>query len=103
MQVTYGSYTGQTKKDKKSALQQYRALNNQRDPKQNELICRDDMIAAPPHILITNYAMLEYCIREDLKLKVPRVMGVLDPIKLVITNYPDKAQEFMSVNNLTKI
>ena len=58
--ITYGSYTGQTKKDKKSALQQYRALNNQRDPKQNELICRDDMIAAPPHILITNYAMLEY-------------------------------------------
>lgn len=58
--ITYGSYTGQTKKDKKRALQEYRTLNNQREPKVNELICRDDMIATPPHILITNYAMLEY-------------------------------------------
>ena len=58
--ITYGSYTGQTKKDKKKALQEYRALNNQKEPAKNELICRDDMIATPPHILITNYAMLEY-------------------------------------------
>ena len=58
--ITYGSYTGQTKKEKKRALQEYRALNKQREPKPNELICRDDMIATPPHILITNYAMLEY-------------------------------------------
>ncbi len=36
-----------------------------------------------------DYAMLEYCIREDLKLKRSRVMAVLDPIKLVIDNYPE--------------
>ena len=36
-----------------------------------------------------DYAMLEYCIREDLKLKRPRMMAVLDPIKLVIDNYPE--------------
>ena len=36
-----------------------------------------------------DYAMLEYCIREDLKLKRPRLMAVLDPIKLVIDNYPE--------------
>ena len=36
-----------------------------------------------------DYAMLEYCIREDLKLKRSRVMAVIDPIKLVIDNYPD--------------
>ena len=35
-----------------------------------------------------DYAMLEYCIREDLKLKKPRMMAVLDPVKLVIDNYP---------------
>ena len=46
-----------------------------------------------------DYAMLEYCIREDLKLKVPRVMGVLDPIKLVITNYPEGQTELLSVSN----
>jgi glutamyl/glutaminyl-tRNA synthetase len=36
-----------------------------------------------------DYAMLEYCIRDDLKLKVPRMMAVLDPIRLVIDNYPE--------------
>ncbi|MCR5474295.1 MAG: glutamine--tRNA ligase/YqeY domain fusion protein [Lachnospiraceae bacterium] len=48
-----------------------------------------------------DYAMLEYCIREDLKLKKPRVMAVLDPIKLVIDNYPeDKTEYFTIPNNL---
>lgn len=58
--ITYGSYTGQTRKEKRRALEDYRALNDQKEPPKNELICRDDMIATPPHILITNYAMLEY-------------------------------------------
>lgn len=59
-QITYGSYTGQTKKEHNRALNEYRILNNGKEPKENELICRDDMIKQPPHILITNYAMLEY-------------------------------------------
>ncbi len=46
-----------------------------------------------------DYAMLEYCIREDLKLKRPRIMAVLDPIKLVITNYPEGQIEYMDVLN----
>lgn len=46
-----------------------------------------------------DYAMLEYCIREDLKLKKPRMMAVLDPIKLVITNYPEDEIEYMEVPN----
>ena len=46
-----------------------------------------------------DYAMLEYCIREDLKLKRPRMMAVLDPIKLVITNYPDNEIEYLDVSN----
>jgi glutaminyl-tRNA synthetase len=46
-----------------------------------------------------DYAMLEYCIREDLKLKKPRVMAVLDPIKLVITNYPEGQVEYLEVPN----
>lgn len=46
-----------------------------------------------------DYAMLEYCIREDLKLKKPRMMAVLDPIKLVIDNYPDNTTEMVSVPN----
>lgn len=40
-----------------------------------------------------DYAMLEYCIREDLKLKVPRMMAILDPVKLVIDNYPEGQSE----------
>ncbi|NLC18583.1 MAG: glutamine--tRNA ligase/YqeY domain fusion protein [Clostridiales bacterium] len=46
-----------------------------------------------------DYAMLEYCIREDLKLKRPRIMAVLDPIRLVITNYPEGQIEYLEAPN----
>ncbi len=46
-----------------------------------------------------DYAMLEYCIREDLKLSKPRMMAVLDPIKLVIDNYPEDQVEMLDVSN----
>ncbi|MBR3154397.1 MAG: glutamine--tRNA ligase/YqeY domain fusion protein [Lachnospiraceae bacterium] len=46
-----------------------------------------------------DYAMLEYCIREDLKMKVPRMMVVLDPIKLVIDNYPEDVTEMLEADN----
>ena len=46
-----------------------------------------------------DYAMLEYCIREDLKMKKPRMMAVLDPIKLVIDNYPEGQTEYLDVAN----
>ena len=46
-----------------------------------------------------DYAMLEYCIREDLKMKKPRMMAVLDPIKLVIDNYPEGQVEYLDVAN----
>ena len=46
-----------------------------------------------------DYAMLEYCIREDLKLKRPRLMAVLDPIKLVIDNYPEGEVEYLEAPN----
>ncbi|MBR7021132.1 MAG: glutamine--tRNA ligase/YqeY domain fusion protein [Lachnospiraceae bacterium] len=48
---------------------------------------------------ISDYAMLEYCIREDLKLKKPRVMAVMDPIRLVIDNYPENETEDVVVSN----
>ena len=48
-----------------------------------------------------DYAMLEYCIREDLKLKRSRVMAVLDPIRVIIDNYPeDQIEYFDVVNNM---
>ncbi len=46
-----------------------------------------------------DYAMLEYCIREDLKLKRPRMMAVLDPVKLIIDNYPEDQTEMLTVSN----
>ena len=46
-----------------------------------------------------DYAMLEYCIREDLKLKRPRMMAVLDPVKLIIDNYPEDQTEMLEVAN----
>ena len=48
-----------------------------------------------------DYAMREYCIREDLKLKKPRMMAILDPVKVVIDNYPEGQIEYLDVvNNL---
>ncbi|OUO77737.1 glutamine--tRNA ligase [Blautia sp. An249] len=46
-----------------------------------------------------DYAMLEYCIREDLKLKRPRMMAVLDPVKLIIDNYPEDQIEYLDAPN----
>ncbi len=46
-----------------------------------------------------DYAMLEYCIREDLKLKGKRMMAVLDPVKVVIDNYPEGETEQLTVDN----
>ena len=48
-----------------------------------------------------DYAMLEYCIREDLKMKKSRMMAVLDPVKLIIDNYPEGQVEYLdAANNL---
>ena len=46
-----------------------------------------------------DYAMLEYCLRDDLKLKRSRMMAVLDPIKLVIDNYPEGQTEMLTAAN----
>ena len=46
-----------------------------------------------------DYAMLEYCIREDLKMKAPRMMAILDPVKVVIDNYPEGEIEYLEVPN----
>lgn len=59
-EITFGVYTGQTKQKTAEALAEYKSLNQNQDPIPNELISRDQMIHTPPHILITNYAMLEY-------------------------------------------
>ncbi len=47
----------------------------------------------------SDYSLLEYCIREDLKLKKPRLMAVLDPVKLVIDNYPEGQSEMLEIPN----
>ena len=65
-QITFGSYTGQTEESFQKALVSYKSLNDGGTPLPNELICRKQMKDAPPHILITNYAMLEYLmVRPD--------------------------------------
>ena len=49
-----------------------------------------------------DYAMLEYCIREDLNLSKPRYMAVLDPVKVIIDNYPDDEEELLDAPNNVK-
>jgi glutaminyl-tRNA synthetase len=49
---------------------------------------------------MVDIALLEYCIREDLNKRAPRVMGVLDPLRVVVENYPeDQVEELEAVNN----
>ena len=45
------------------------------------------------------YSMLEYCIREDLKLKAKRMLAILDPVKLIIDNYPEGQTEYLEIEN----
>lgn len=59
-QIKFGAYTGQTKNTTEEALAEYMRLNHGATPIESELISRDQMKENPPHILITNYAMLEY-------------------------------------------
>lgn len=58
-----------------------------------------DMVGVSKANSSVDYAMLEYCIREDLKLKKSRMMAVLDPIKLVIDNYPEGEVEYLDCPN----
>ena len=57
--ITFGAYTGETEETEKDAIKKFRSIN-QHEPKSNEIISRQEMKERPPHILITNYAMLEY-------------------------------------------
>jgi glutaminyl-tRNA synthetase len=59
-----------------------------------------DRIGVAKRDSVVDYALLEHCLREDLNKRAPRVMGVINPVKVVITNYPDdKVEEFAAVNN----
>lgn len=58
-----------------------------------------DLVGVSKSNSSVDYAMLEYCIREDLKLKKNRMMAVLDPIKLIIDNYDDDKVEYVDVIN----
>jgi ATP-dependent helicase YprA (DUF1998 family) len=58
--VTFGRYTGETLETKEKAEDEYRRFHNGEDRLPNELLSREEMRKTPPHILITNYAMLEY-------------------------------------------
>ncbi|SNX52879.1 DEAD/DEAH box helicase [Thermoanaerobacterium sp. RBIITD] len=58
--ITFGSYTGETEKEEKQAIEQFKKMNPKEDLLPNELLSRKRMQDTPPHILLTNYAMLEY-------------------------------------------
>ena len=58
-----------------------------------------DLVGVSKSQSSVDYAMLEYCIREDLKLKANRMMAVLDPIKLIIDNYPEGQVEYFDIDN----
>lgn len=59
-QFTFGRYTGDTKERPRDARESFEALNPGEPTLRNELLSREEMRATPPHLLLTNYAMLEY-------------------------------------------
>ncbi|MCC6130393.1 MAG: glutamine--tRNA ligase/YqeY domain fusion protein, partial [Acidobacteria bacterium] len=59
-----------------------------------------DRIGLAKRDSVVDVALLEHCLREDLNRRAPRVMAVLDPVKVVLTNYPEgQVEEFDAVNN----
>ncbi|MBG6063102.1 glutaminyl-tRNA synthetase [Flavobacterium sp. CG_9.1] len=58
-----------------------------------------DIIGVAKRENIIDFSLLEFCLREDLNKTAPRVMAVLDPIKLVITNYPEGKEEWLEAEN----
>ncbi|QBN19273.1 glutamine--tRNA ligase/YqeY domain fusion protein [Flavobacterium nackdongense] len=58
-----------------------------------------DVIGVAKRENIIDVSLLEFCLREDLNKTAPRVMAVLDPIKVVITNYPDGKEELLDAEN----
>jgi glutaminyl-tRNA synthetase len=58
-----------------------------------------DTIGIAKRTNLIDVSLLEFCVREDLNKTAPRVMAVLDPIKLVITNYPDGQEEWLEAEN----
>jgi len=51
---------------------------------------------------MVDVALLEHCLREDLNTKAQRVMGVLDPVKVILTNYPEGSEELLEADNNTE-
>jgi glutaminyl-tRNA synthetase len=58
-----------------------------------------DIIGVAKRENVIDYSLLEFCLREDLNKTAPRVMAVLDPIKVVITNYPEDKEEWLDAEN----
>jgi len=58
-----------------------------------------DTIGVAKRNNVIEVAVLEHCVREDLNKTAPRVMAVLNPVKLVLTNYPEAQEEFVSIEN----
>jgi superfamily II DNA/RNA helicase len=58
--ITFGAYTGETENEDAAAIRQYQSLHSGEKPLKNERVSRRQMKESPPHILVTNYAMLEY-------------------------------------------
>jgi len=59
-----------------------------------------DRVGVAKRDSMVDFALLEYCLREDLNKRAPRVMGVLRPLKLVIDNYPEgQVEELEAINN----
>ena len=58
-----------------------------------------EMVGVAKRDNVIDYGLLEFCVREDLNKKAPRIMAVIDPVKIVLTNYPDGKVEYVTLEN----
>ena len=69
-EITFGRYTGETPEQARAGADQFEALNPGEPRLPNELLSRQEMRAEPPHLLLTNYAMLEYLLLRPADLEL---------------------------------
>lgn len=58
-----------------------------------------EMVGVAKRDNVIDYGLLEFCVREDLNKTAPRIMAVLDPVKVIITNYPEGKTEYVTTEN----
>jgi ATP-dependent helicase YprA (DUF1998 family) len=85
-EISFGRYTGDTKQSASDALASFSRQHPGEKRLPNELLSRDEMRASPPHLLLTNYAMLEYLLLRPLDLELFQAAGTKNTWRFIVVD-----------------